>query len=410
MKRKIILTAVLSAMLLAGCTKETELINGLQPTETALSEQTEATAAETDYILGGETETTVGETEATENAENFIARISWKAFDYGSLTSLITDTEHSYGYFFLKDNIFCAPYVDVYDNGATLFQRLRFYDIAENKLLTVIDIPEGWTINEVISETDGDDLCRYVIDNVTHDDNGSAINIDYAVMTVHNDLSYDISEGYTPRDRSVKCCGHNIAEWENDIVDADSGDVLAEGYDGTSEYDLYITWQYYFFPIDENRFVYRTAGYERLPGFGIYDFSEGRATDVPDSKDLIPLGVHGGKIYSVKTAWDGYGTELYVTDTETLETEFFMDSPVTAEMNDYVEYAMPESGNYIALKFQPEDRGASALLYGINPDTKELTATDIPDEFRDHRLERADGNRIMISNRSDKALIAEIDV
>ncbi|MDE5859174.1 MAG: hypothetical protein K2H23_02095, partial [Oscillospiraceae bacterium] len=161
--------------------------------------------------------------------------------------------------------------------------------------------------------------------------------------------------------------------------------------------------------IDENRFVYRTAGYESLPSFGIYDFSHGTATDVPDSRDLVPLGVHGGKIYSIKTAWDGFGTELYTTDPDTLETEFFMDCPIEIKGNDFVEYAMPESGSYIAVKYLPAEEDSSAQLYGIDPDTKEFIAEDIPDELKYYSLYRSMGNRVTVSNNHDRVLIAEID-
>lgn len=54
MKKSIIVTAALSAVILAGCGKETELVDDLRGAETL---RLETTADETDYILGGETET-----------------------------------------------------------------------------------------------------------------------------------------------------------------------------------------------------------------------------------------------------------------------------------------------------------------------------------------------------------------
>lgn len=54
MKKSIMLTAALSAIILAGCGNETELVDGLRGEETL---RLETTADETDYILGGETET-----------------------------------------------------------------------------------------------------------------------------------------------------------------------------------------------------------------------------------------------------------------------------------------------------------------------------------------------------------------
>lgn len=87
-----------------------------------------------------------------------------------------------------------------------------------------------------------------------------------------------------------------------------------------------------------------------------------------------------------------------------------MDCPIAIKTNDYVEYAMPESGDYIALKYKPADDEASALLYGINPDTKKYTAADVPDELKYYTLRGSSGNRVTVSNNHDKILIAEITV
>ncbi len=199
-------------------------------------------------------------------------------------------------------------------------------------------------------------------------------------------------------------------ERDPDITDADSGSVLVAGREAASDDDFSGTRQTYCFPVDGNRFVYRTLGYERLPGFGIYDFSAGQATDIPNTNDLIPLGVHGSRIYSVKTAWDGYGTELYITDTETLETEFFMDCPITVEANDYVEYAMPESGDFIAMKYRPEDGGSPAVLYSIDPDTKGYVSENIPEDFKYYSLTRSGDAVLINSPGSETLLVAEINV
>lgn len=415
MKKSIIITAALSAVILAGCTKGTELVDDFQTPETLPSE---TEFGKTDYILGGETETTVSETEADdtdksdENDAEPIAEVSWRVFDYGSIDSAEYGEGQAYGNSFIKDNIFCTDYVIVPDKGSEepdLFQ-LRFYDIEKNELLAVIDIPDGWGTYEMITDVGGDVLCRYIVSYSVFNEESGFFDTDYKTVTVRNDFSYDITDGYTVQDGSFECCGHNIAERDPDIIDADSGEILVAGRAAEEDDEFSGTRQMYYFPIDENRFVYRTLANESLPSFGIYDFSSGTATDVPDSKDLIPLGIHGGKIYSVKTPWDGFGTELYTTDTETLETEFFMDCPITIKTNDYVEYAMPENGNYIALKYKPADDEASALLYGINPDTKKYTAIDVPDELKYYTLRGSSGNRVTVSNNHDKILIAEITV
>lgn len=381
MKTKLVISAVLAMLMLSGCSKGPELIDDIQSAEETSAAEN---ADETEYTFGGQTETAVTESETepaeteasgTENseAENPAAGISRKTFDYGSLSSDEDAGWRPGGNYFIKDGIFCTDYGVFPDKGEDFLPsyQLRFYDMTENKLLETIDIPEGFGPCEVISEVSGSIFCKYVTYRSVYDENSDSFNEDYSVITVRSDLSYDITGGYPDADSSLEVCGHNILERDPDITDADSGSVLSAGKAAAGDDDFSGTRQTYCFPVDGNRFVYRTLGYERLPGFGIYDFSAGQATDIPNTNDLIPLGVHGSRIYSVKTAWDGYGTELYITDTETLETEFFMDCPIPVKANDYVEYAMPESGDFIAMKYQPEDGGSPAVLYSIDPDTKE---------------------------------------
>nr|MDE7289487.1 hypothetical protein [Oscillospiraceae bacterium] len=106
----------------------------------------------------------------------------------------------------------------------------------------------------------------------------------------------------------------------------DSGEVLVEGFnDAETELGLASKWFDYKFQIDDDRFVYRTCGFESMPGFGYYDFTTGKAADFPDSEDFMPIGYHNGKIYAELTAWDGMCQgELRTFDTETLESKLFM--------------------------------------------------------------------------------------
>lgn len=413
---KIILISVLSALILTGCNKETELIDQLETTDNTVSIQQNSgtekkiieTEGETQYILGGETEADVSENEtATNEIEAVPAELSMRVFDYAALNTDTDGTENTIGNLFIKDSILAVDYS--IESEDAFHVQLRFYDIDKNEQLAAIDLPEGFGAYEMITDIGGDALCRYVVSNSVFDEESGVFNSDYATLTVHNDLTYDITDGYTRQDSAFRRCGHNIAETETDIIDIDSGAVLVEGKAVTSDDDFSGTRQMYCFPADENRFVYRTAGYERLPGFGIYDFETDTATNVPDSENLIPLGVHDGKIYSVKTQWDGFGTELYATDTETLETEFFMDFPKELEQNDFVEYAMPESGEYIAFKYLPADEASPAQLYRADPDTGEFTAEDIPDELKYYTLKSSTGNRVIVSNNYDKVLIAETE-
>ncbi len=65
MKTKLVISAVLTMLMLSGCSKRTELIDDIQnTTETSAAEN----ADETEYTFGGKTETAVTESE-TEHAE-----------------------------------------------------------------------------------------------------------------------------------------------------------------------------------------------------------------------------------------------------------------------------------------------------------------------------------------------------
>lgn len=420
MKTKLVISAVLAMLMLSGCSKGTELIDDIQSAEETSAAEN---ADETEYTFGGQTETAVTESETepaeteasgTENseAENPAAGISRKTFDYGSLSSDEDAGWRPGGNYFIKDGIFCTDYGVFPDKGEDFLPsyQLRFYDMTENKLLETIDIPEGFGPCEVISEVSGSIFCKYVTYRSVFDEDSGSFNEDYSVITVRSDLSYDITEGYTAADSSLEVCGRNILERDLDITDTDSDSVLVAGKAAEDGDEFSSIWKMYCFPIDENRFVYRTGAHESLPSFGIYDFSAGTAEDVPNSKNLIPLGVHGSRIYSVKTAWDGYGTELYITDTETLETEFFMDCPITVEANDYVEYVMPESGNFIAMKYQPEDGDSPAVLYSIDPDTKDYVSENLPEDFKYYSLTRSGDAVLINSPGSETLLVAEMSV
>lgn len=200
----------------------------------------------------------------------------------------------------------------------------------------------------------GDVLCRLYSED---DDSGKI-----TTYTVYKDFTYDTAEG---DNMSFSHYGRDIEYIYPDLLY--NGEVIVPGYiDTETEWGFYSTSEYYEFAIDENRFVYYTRGYERLPGFGIYDFETGEARDVPDSKDKIPFGYADGKIYSYGAYWDGWDTTLYVTDPVTLETTLLTDFPYELDKNRYIEYSMPVGGDYI-LCFEPctYDNGVSRA-YIIN--------------------------------------------
>lgn len=414
MTKKIITVPAIAAILLTGCGADggNGIINNPEPPEAVSDALTQVSEPEgnSQFTLGGETEPAV--TESDYSTEN----ISLKYFDYGSIVPADNRSRDRYGHdFFISGNILGCSCGVFAENGDIEYQ-IRLYDTEENKLLKTIDLPDGYMTEDRIYGAGGGALCKYIISNTVWEEDGY-VTVYRAVLTIYSDLGYEIFQDYdgAPQNRSFECCGHNIAEWEGDIIDTDSGDIIVEGYDDAGENDFYRTNLNrtrisYDFPIDENRFVFNTLGHESLPSFGIYDFSTGTSADVPNSRDLVPIGVHGGKIYSVKTVWSGIGEEIYVTDIQTLETEFFAEQPFNAGIDDYAVYAMPESGSYIAALFTPHDTEQPEILYGIDPDTKEVVSAELPNEFEHYSLLRLEKNSVMISSSSGKLLTAEIIV
>lgn len=71
---------------------------------------------------------------------------------------------------------------------------------------------------------------------------------------------------------------------------------------------------------------------------------------------------------------------------------------------------MPESGDFIVMKYQPEDGDSSAVLYSIDPDTKEFISENIPEDFKYYSLTRS-GDALFINTLSSETiLIADISV
>ncbi len=215
---------------------------------------------------------------------------------------------------------------------------LRITDLSFNEL-AVINFAEGSNINNIRSG-EGDVLCTFALSTYTADE------VIYTDKTVYTDFT--VSES-ADRDLYITVGDHSVEEdWIN-LVDAKTGELLVEGHEGENEYGIDRQFKRFGMTIDENRFLYITGGYEAIPGFGIYDFSTGKATDVPDSRDMIPLGIYDGYIYSEHSAWDGFGTEIYKTNIDTLETELAFGIPFEADNDGYVWYQMSPSGEYILI-------------------------------------------------------------
>lgn len=352
MKRKIILTLALSALMLAACNSEGQSPQTEQNVTAAEALSETAQAAENSETEQSE-ETSASETEtsAEEQSEpELILPENMKLLDVSKLNG------GGSGLGFLKGSIYCE----------LLGGSANFYDINKQTLEAKIDIPAG--SRSFISQTDDSCLCKI---HVWNDENGSN-----QVVTVYYDYTYDIAD-YAPENISFSVCGHNIAEYGYDIIDTDKNVTILEGgIWGNSENYGYR----FLFEIDENRFVYQKCGGIESLGFGIYDFETGSDTFIPDTVWHTPFGFHDGKIYSqyrienehADKFPDGVRGDIYVTDIETGEKQHGFDCPLSD--SDYIqyEYAMPENGEFIALLAIPRGSEPPNAFCIIDPDTGDI--------------------------------------
>ncbi|MDE7287924.1 MAG: hypothetical protein K2N71_00270 [Oscillospiraceae bacterium] len=422
MKKIFIAMAVL--LLLTACEKE-QLVDELETTR-----QTDAAAIQTDETtaavsaaepsqttLAGFAESKAETSEAAETKETAAAEtkiyesdgIKMRYFDYGKLVPALSETAAWNSS--VKGNIICIEH-KVINDGELSPEKLEliFFDMKENSYLQTVEITGGWNIDSYI-KGDGDIFCKALMYRRMEDENGEFLGFDNAVAIVRDDYTCEIAK-YTSQNAAFEHYGHHIAEWEGNIVDTDKDETIVYGFtakNGEDENGFLTETPRYDFPIDENRFVYRIGGYERLPGFGIYDFETGTASKVPDSTDLIPVGYSDGYIYSVKTAWDGFGTELYRTDINTLETEFFMDYK-SVSTSAYVRYQMPPDGSYISiLTEEPYGSDNDEMFYVVDIKTGEQRKAVIPEpsEFG-AGIEYSDSGEAFIANWWGKILLISV--
>lgn len=420
MKKNFIYAVLCAAVLLAGCEREQEqLIDELD-----ITRQTGVTAVQTDgttaAVSGGDpSQTTIiglaeGKSETDKAAETAVTEsevyekdgIKMRWFNYGQLYPAFDEIPAWNAH--LKGDIMCIENT-VHIEGELSPEKLEFvfFDIKENSLLRAVEITGGWNFDGYI-EGYGDIFCKVLLYRRKEDENGEFLGFDNAIAIVRDDYTYEIADR-TTENAAFEHYGHHIAEWDLNIVDTDRDEVVVQGFaadEGEDEYGFMTEAIYYEFPIDENRFVYRIGGYERLPGFGVYDFETGTASKVPESENLVPVGYSDGYIYAVKTVWDGFGTEIYRTDANTLETEFYMNyTPVFTST--HVSYVMPPDGSYIAILTE-ELAGSDndEMFYIVDIKTGEQRKAVIPERSQvSSGVSYSGGGEAVIANWQGKILL-----
>lgn len=378
MKRKIILTLIMSAMLLTACHAEEQSIN------------TTETTAET----ASETNNTEEEIAEVENSSN----LKMHFFDFKSITpeagdySIIYDTV-------LMDNILFVPYDTAAENTVSYF-----YDINENTLVKKLEPAKAWKVNDTV-----DDSREIIYMSRLNEMVGGKS--EYAIYTVYADQSFGLANDAV-ENNWLQHYDRKISEWniDLDLIDTETGKVLIKAYNppNESEYIEEYGWDTsvprYKFPIDEKRFVYQTSGVQALACIGVYDLEKNEAREIPNSEDFKPLGVRNGKIYLADGLWDFSSDKVTIlaADPDTLETEVFME---WSRGDDTIEFIMSEDGKYIAVSYSNSQR-----IYVINTDTKEMFNTIVEEKYDTlNPISFADNDTIVIPNWAGKVLLINIE-
>lgn len=242
-------------------------------------------------------------------------------------------------------------YVGICDNhGNCSYNQIGLIDISSGEF-TMVSLPESMS-NPTIRKGSDDILC--VVDwdswDYTDDEYQAVTGYQKSMAKVKKDYGLEINEDCLMSDIAFDFNGHKICEWNESIYELNERVAIkiVEGVPVESIYSKSGKFCSFVFGIDENRFVYRVRGYESLPGFGVYDFSSGTNTFLPDTENKEPIGTYDGKIFSVSSAWQtGCESKIYVTDIETMTTSLFTD---VCESDSYtpVGISMSEDGSRMA--------------------------------------------------------------
>ena len=380
MKTKFTAVIILSAMLLTACNSgnrsadnipaETEQTETMSQTVTAAS-RTETEAPETTTVTASETaeETTTTATEIeSPKIENVSENVTLD-IETIDISNIVHKEHYPYRILFWGD----VAAIGTYGSSGSA-DKICFFDVNDRSLKGKITSPDGWDFawQYHCIKGSGDILCR--VELYRYNEQGGREN---AVLVVHNDFSTEIIEG---EKIAIPVGSHNISDVLYNIYDTDSDKVIVEGFEDTkTELGLASKWFDYKFPIGNDRFVYLAHGFERVLGFGCYDFTKGKAVSFPDSEDFVPVGYHDGKIYAAHDAWGENGCgELYTFDAETFEKKHFMSSPAAVDFYDHTNYYMSPNGEYIIASHHKYDRehysGNKNTIFVISPDSGEVLA------------------------------------
>ncbi|MCH5193656.1 MAG: hypothetical protein J1F11_06820 [Oscillospiraceae bacterium] len=247
------------------------------------------------------------------------------------------DAQYSTDVYIPDENNICVLYEFESTGNSNSHAEMRIFDSYSGEEKAHITLPESSVDNYYVryGKAYGDDvLC--MIYGCNYDKYSYEYDIDIET-TVFKDYTFKTNDYHWmlySLGRGMAAVGdHRIRTSSfGNIYDEDSDEIILNGiFDG---YESKRNKRYSFeFAIDENRFLYSVWGYEWIWCIGIYDYTTGKAQDIPDTYDAVPIGVYKGKIYFYYCAHDGMtDNKLYTADINTLEiTELY-------EFDEYYEY------------------------------------------------------------------------
>lgn len=407
MKNKIIFPIILSAMLLTAC-QEQEQPSAVQneQTESIITTTLETEAAETETIPEtAETSAEADEKEAAVISGNTSSDyFDYFTFDLGNYEAELVNYNKADTHrecMLLSKNLLCAIY-QYQEPDKDRMHYLRIYDIDKDEMLADILLPENGHFYAYSHEKNIDDVLVKVYFSVY---NGESLN--YCELTVHKDYSYDIvDDGSTPYP--------GIDYFNTGIYGNEPGtDTLENLRTDTvlikpSEGRIVL----YNSSIDENRFTFKN-GYDSY--IGIYDYSTGNITEIPDSENLNPIGYYDGKIYAYMTnsastkSEQGVG-EIYSFDIETFEKKNFMTFHTPNDNTDgSIDCFMAHDCGYMSVVLSYSTSSETAYIVSLDSGeilAKHETNAETNDgELRD--IMYADGRVALRNFGTDKLLVLD---
>lgn len=385
MKNKIIFPIILSAMLLTAC-QEPEQPPAVQPeqTESSITTTLETEAEETETTP--ETAETSAETDEKAETSEIKGNTSSDYFDYFTFDlgkyekGLVNYNKFENRVDFHRDcillskDLLCSFY-QYHEPDSEYFQYLRFYDIDKDEMTAEIPISAECSFFEFSHEKIDDDnvlVKAYLMSN-------SGMGPDsFGEITVYKDYSYDSTTEYG----SIPYPGidyYNTGIYANDpdtsnITNQRTNTTLVDAPNGIALYGS---------SIDENRFIFKKTEYDVGSYIGIYDYSTGNITEIPDSNNLTPIGYYNGKIYACLTnsadtkSENGVG-EIFSFDIETLEKKNFMTFHTPDDSDEgYIICFMAQDCGYMSV----------VLFHNIAEETKYIVSLDSGEILLKHELD-----------------------